>query len=496
MKGEKKGGLRLFEGKFDGDRAADFLDSMGHWLREGRGGAGSGERAHFRLGTGQDDVIGHDFGAHKGMRSFLNGGGGEDHLRLELDTADWFKLAPRLTPLLEAFQAQLDGGPGGGGQGGFFFRPLGLRVSQFESVELVVDGQRLTIDDDPVRVRDDRYRGNTDEATTGNVTDNDRLPDLLKKVKLLAGPAEGTLTLERDGSFSFDPSGGFADLPVNTSREVSFRYVAIDADGDRDRGTVTLTIDAENHAPVAHDMRVIVTDDTNSGGHVIEFPPSFTDTDFADRFVTTLDVDWVAMGSADVFVGPDGEIVFEAVGFESLAPGETAVRSFDFTVTDIAGARSTASVTATIFGTNQAPVAHGVHVYGDEDAPVIAADVTAAGAVTDPDNGDSHTIQDIGLVTHGSATISADGTQILFTPEADFAGEAEVVYRLSDSHGAVSDAATAVFHVAPVADTPEISIKAVAGERADQFYVDVTGVSTDADRSEVFNAFRLEVLDA
>jgi VCBS repeat-containing protein len=66
--------------------------------------------------------------------------------------------------------------------------------------------------------------------------------------------AEGNLTFNADGSYSFDPAGAFDDLAPGESRDVSFTYTATDNDGGvSDPATVTITVTGTNDAPQASD---------------------------------------------------------------------------------------------------------------------------------------------------------------------------------------------------------------------------------------------------
>ncbi|SFN78358.1 VCBS repeat-containing protein, partial [Cohaesibacter marisflavi] len=67
-------------------------------------------------------------------------------------------------------------------------------------------------------------------------------------------PSEGIVTLNDDGSYSFDPGTAFDDLAVGESREVSFTYTADDGNGSTDQGTVTIEVTGTNDAPTAVDL--------------------------------------------------------------------------------------------------------------------------------------------------------------------------------------------------------------------------------------------------
>jgi VCBS repeat-containing protein len=102
----------------------------------------------------------------------------------------------------------------------------------------------------PPAAADDAYT--TDEDVTLNVAapgvlgnDSDADGDPLTAA-LQSGPANGTLTLNGDGSFSYTPDANF-------NGSDSFTYVANDGLDNSNIATVTITVNAVNDAPVAAD---------------------------------------------------------------------------------------------------------------------------------------------------------------------------------------------------------------------------------------------------
>ena len=68
---------------------------------------------------------------------------------------------------------------------------------------------------------------------------------------LVSGPAEGTVSVHADGSYSFDPGSDFEDLGVGEFRDVCFIYHATDGQGGSDSGIVTITVTGSEDGPVA-----------------------------------------------------------------------------------------------------------------------------------------------------------------------------------------------------------------------------------------------------
>ena len=192
---------------------------------------------------------------------------------------------------------------------------------------------------------------------------------------------------------------------------------------------------------------------------------------------------------------------------QALAVGETATDSFSYTITDIAGAASTATVTVTIAGVNDAPVAApdsngddpvteaGVNPGNEE----FAGDPDATGNVlandTDVDHGAVLSVADAGVRagTYGTLLLEADGDWTYALDNADqdtdalAQGEMAVdafQYAAADEHGASGAGALSVVvtgtNDAPVAaddvaatdeDTP-LAVAAAQGLLANDTDVD------------------------
>ena len=92
------------------------------------------------------------------------------------------------------------------------------------------------------------------------------------------------LTLRIDGTFDYNPNGAFESLAVGEQGMESFTYQITDINGEvSNPGTVTITIDGVNDAPVATDDSGVdfTTDEDNSftTGNVLD---NDSDTDVTD----------------------------------------------------------------------------------------------------------------------------------------------------------------------------------------------------------------------
>ena len=125
------------------------------------------------------------------------------------------------------------------------------------------DPATVTITVNPVNqppvAADDSSTTNEDTPLTvaaPGVLANDADPDGDPLTAVLAtGPANGSVTLSADGSFLYIPVGGFSGTD-------SFTYRANDGTVDSNPATVTITVNAVNHPPVAADGSVTTNEDT------------------------------------------------------------------------------------------------------------------------------------------------------------------------------------------------------------------------------------------
>ena len=91
----------------------------------------------------------------------------------------------------------------------------------------------------------------------------------------------------------------------------------------------------------------------------------------------------------------NGEISYDPAGaFESLAVGETALDTLTYTITDGHGGTDIATVTITVTGTNDGPVALDDTGSVSEDGPGMVIDVLANDS--DVDASDVLTVVSIG----------------------------------------------------------------------------------------------------
>jgi VCBS repeat-containing protein len=232
--------------------------------------------------------------------------------------------------------------------------------------------------------------------------------------KLSSSPKNGTLTRNRDGSFSYTAKSGF----VGTD---TFTYAATDGAVDSKPITVTITVLAPNHAPIAKDDKVT----TNVGTAVrIDVLANDTDAD-GDRLSALL-----------VCAPCHGKLTINTDGSYTYTPdkGWYGTDSFSYRATDDDAQSSVAMVSIAVQKINHAPTAQNASFQVQKDGSVrIDFDCL----VDDPD-GDALTLS-LGNPSKGSLTRNRDGSYT-YRPKSGFTGTDAFVYSVSD--GQLSDTAT------------------------------------------------------
>lgn len=274
----------------------------------------------------------------------------------------------------------------------------------------------------------DNASGNEDSVIAGNVLANDSDPenDALT-ASLVAGPANGSLVLNPDGSFSYTPS-------ANWNGSDSFTYRANDGALDSTVATVTLTVSPVNDAPTAANTTINVTEDAAYAGTL----PAASDVEG--------DTVNYALGSA----AADGTAVVNSNGSFSYTPNAdfSGSDSFTYTVDDGNGGANSYLVSVSVAAVNDAPIAAG-DVASGMQATAIVGNVLANDS--DPD-GDPLTASLIAGPIQGSLMLNSDGS-FSYIPNLGFNGNDSFTYVASDG-SLNSGVVTATLTVSPIGNIP------------------------------------------
>ncbi|MDZ4253583.1 MAG: tandem-95 repeat protein, partial [Sulfuritalea sp.] len=149
--------------------------------------------------------------------------------------------------------------------------------------------------------------------------------------------------------------------------------------------------------------------------------------------------------------------------FQSLKEGETTTDRFTYTMVDGEGATSTATVTMTIVGANDAPVVQDDSATLLEDGRITLALMSNASDI----DGDALTLRIVEQPAHGMLTLNADNT-VTYLPTANYNGEDVFTYLVNDGL-ADSNVATVRLVVNAVADAPTLVLSERPGATREVF---------------------------
>jgi VCBS repeat-containing protein len=259
----------------------------------------------------------------------------------------------------------------------------------------------------------------TDEDTSLHVdasgvlsNDSDPEGDTLTAA-LVSGPANGTLTLNADGSFDYVPGANF-------NGDDSFVYTASDGSLASNEATVTITVNSANDAPVAAADEFSTDEDTSL--HV----------DPAGILGNDSDPDGDTLTAALVSGPANGTLTLNADGSFDYAPAAdfNGDDAFVYTASDGVAASAETTVTIHVQAVNDAPVAAADSFTTDEDTPLT---VSAPGVLANDSDVDVDALTAVLMngPAHGTVSLAADGS-LTYTPEANFNGSDSFTYQASD----------------------------------------------------------------
>src|SRR6185437_10887527 len=220
--------------------------------------------------------------------------------------------------------------------------------------------------------------GSEDSTISGSVATNDSdVDDGASLTYNLNTPVAG-LTLNPDGSYSLDASNAaYQHLAQGATANVLANYTVRDEHGATSSSTLTITLTGTNDAPVAlADVNAGAEDSTISGS------VATNDSDVDDGASLTYNLNTPVAG---LTLNPDGSYSLDAsnAAYQHLAQGATANVLANYTVRDEHGATSSSTLTITLTGTNDAPVALADVNAGAEDSTISGSVATNDSDVDD-----------------------------------------------------------------------------------------------------------------
>ncbi|MEW6429395.1 MAG: Ig-like domain-containing protein, partial [Thermodesulfobacteriota bacterium] len=296
------------------------------------------------------------------------------------------------------------------------------------------------VNDAPVAVADSYSAGQGQTLTVAAVSgvlanDTDIEGDILTVNAIpVAAPANGSLTLNADGGFSYTHDG-------SATSSDSFTYQVADGNGGTAQGVVTITITA-NAAPMAVADSYAVAEDG-----VLNV------TAVSGVLANDIDPESDPLTAAVVATTTHGTLNLVADGSFTYTPNANyhGTDSFSYQAADPFNSSNLATVTITVTPVNDAPVAVNDSVVTAEDTPVTTVNVLLND--TDAD-GDLLSVSGADAVSANGGTVvnNLDGT-FTYTPTANFNGGDTFTYTVADGNGG-SATGTVTITVTPVNDAP------------------------------------------
>ncbi|CAN1484352.1 Delta-60 repeat [Burkholderiaceae bacterium] len=254
-----------------------------------------------------------------------------------------------------------------------------------------------------------------DTAKTGTLTGTDVEGNTLTFAKI-ADPSHGTVSINAStGAYTYTPVG-------NYNGSDSFTFKVNDGTVDSAVATVSITVAAENDAPVATVTTITTDEDTAKTGTL-----------------AGTDVDGNTLTFAKVGDPSHGTVSINAsTGAYTYTPNANynGSDSFTFKVNDGTVDSAVATVSITVAAVNDAPVATTASASTDEDTVKTG---TLAG--TDVD-GNTLTFAKVGDPSHGTVSINASTGAYTYTPVGNYNGSDSFTFKVND--GTVDSAVATV----------------------------------------------------
>src|SRR3989344_2887997 len=214
----------------------------------------------------------------------------------------------------------------------------------------------------------------------------------------------GTLTLNLDGSFTYQPNQNFDSID-------SFTYVATNGTHNSNNATVTLFVNPINDAPIAQNDTASTPEDTP-----VTIPVLNNDFDVDDDFFI---INSITQGTNGT-ITTNGTTVTYTPNLDF-----NGTDSFVYTISD-GILTDNATVYVTVGLVNDAPIAQNDTATTLENTPIIIS-------VLHNDSDVDSDLLTINSITQGSnGTITTNGTTITYTPHLNFTGTDSFTYTISD----------------------------------------------------------------
>ena len=305
------------------------------------------------------------------------------------------------------------------------------------------------------------------------------------------------LTLNSDGTFSYDPNGQFEYLSLGEAATDSFTYTISDTETATDTATVTVTITGVNAAPTLG-AAIGSTVNENDIAFNLNLLAGASDVDVND----VLNVSGLTLISGDAAgITVNGNTLdVDPDAYAGLYTGETEVVSYSYIVTDSNGGTVSQTATITIAGVDDVPtVSAALSSTVTENDGTYSLDLLAG--AEDTDANDTLNVSSLTLLSGNAAGITVNGNTLDIDPgvyNSLAEGESEVVsysYSVTDANGNTV-VQTATISIAGVNDTPTVgaALSSTVTEEAGAYSLNLLSDAVDADTNDSLNVSGLTLV--
>lgn len=314
---------------------------------------------------------------------------------------------------------------------------------------------------------------NEDTAITVDVLANDTDSDLAQEgdeltIVSTSGVDNGSVAIATDKkTLTFTPA-------ANWNGTETFTYIMRDVANATSSASVTITVNAINDGPSAQADALTIAEDQTTTVTVLA---NDTDVDLSregDNLLIIANTDPDAAAGTVAIDGDSKTVIFD--------PAENwyGIASFDYTIEDKSGLKSTATVTITVNAANDGPIAAADSAATTEDTAVIIDVLDNDSDIDLTREGDDLTILSTSGVDHGSVVLDSNKKKLTFTPSANWTGTEVFNYIVKDTANAQATAAVTVT-VSAVNDTPIAINDSTTTTEDTPIWFDVIANDTDVD---------------
>lgn len=309
--------------------------------------------------------------------------------------------------------------------------------------------------DAPVAVNDTAAATEGGAVVTGNLSANDSDPDTgATRTYTLAAPVAG-LTVNANGTFSFDPTNAaYNGLAQGQTQVVTANINISDGAGGTATSTLAITVTGANDAPVAV---ADVASGTEGNGNLTGSVAA-NDTDPDTGAVLTYSLNAPVAG---LTLDSNGTYTFDLndPAYDALNTGQTRVVVANYTVRDAQGATSTSTLTITVNGTTDGPIAVADTAAATEGGAVVTGNISTNDVNTGASGTVTYTLATpvAGLTLNPNGTFSFDPNNAAY--DALNTGQTQTVVAntiATDASGRTS-ASTLTITVTGLTDVPTVS---------------------------------------